>query len=69
MEKMKVKFVVDVLMFLAFMLVMYSGYSWQFRRYHILSAWIFVVFVVLHLLFNINMIKAMLLNMFKSAKY
>lgn len=65
MEKIKVKTVVDVLMLLTFILVMVSGLNrWSWSS-HVFLSWLLVGFVLIHLFFNFNLFKCMLLDFFR----
>jgi len=86
MEKPKIKFLVDILLFIDFIIISVSGFvlfkilprgsgkiskSFLFLRetwilIHDWTALILVILVIVHLVLNINFIKYMIKNIFKS---
>lgn len=68
MNKLKIKFILDVIIFLDFMLVMISGFNRTLRQYHFNLAWLLVFLIFVHLLFNLNWIKHVFLNFFRKEK-
>ena len=65
MEKIKIKLMIDILMAIDFIIVIFSALSRNFREIHNFTGWLLVILVLIHLLFNWQWIKCMILGLFK----
>jgi len=64
MNTNKVKLGIDILMLIDFIVVCISGFA-RINRLHYYSSVLLIAIVLVHLLFNLNWIRAMLRNIFK----